>query len=64
MNISAVIKKDDNFYQFTTEVTEDQMRFLLEHAIRDLIHRGIIPLVAQENQEIIALSAEEAAKLN
>lgn len=61
MNITAVVRKDNSLYQFTTEVNEEQMRFLLEHAIRDLITKGVIPTIVKD-AEAAGIDLAEAQK--
>lgn len=43
MKISTVVEKDGGLYQFTAELSQEQHQFLLEYAIRALIHRGLMP---------------------
>lgn len=44
------MEKDGGMYEFSAVLTPEQHQFLLEHAIRDLVTRGLMPFNATPPQ--------------
>jgi hypothetical protein len=51
MNISDCVQNDDGSLDFNFHVNEEEAAFLMDFAIKSLIHQGIIKVTA-ESQEI------------
>lgn len=43
MKITAIVEKPEGNYEFTANLTEEQHRFLIEYAIRDMMTKGLLP---------------------
>ena len=48
MLISNCVKNDDGSYDFDFHVDPNEAAFLMDHAIKDLIHHGIIQVNLDE----------------
>lgn len=48
MKISTIIEKDGNAYEFSAELSQEQLVFLLEYAVRDLIVKGLMPYAHED----------------
>ena len=51
MNISDCVQNEDGSLDFNFHVNEEEAAFLMDFAIKSLIHQGIIKVTA-ESQEI------------
>ena len=51
MNISDCVRNEDGSLDFNFHVTEEEAAFLMDFAIKSLVHSGIIKITA-ESQDI------------
>lgn len=58
MKLLTVAEKEGKMYQFSAELNEDQMRFLLEYAVHDLIKRGLMP-VSEDTAPVSGQNTDE-----
>jgi hypothetical protein len=48
MKVKTVVENDQGVFEFQAELSEQQHAFLIEYALRDLIRKGLLPLVNEE----------------
>lgn len=59
MLISNCVKNDDGSYDFDFHVTKDEAAFLMDLAVKSLVHRGIIQLAEQEAEQEFEIFKED-----
>ncbi len=59
MIISNCVKNDDGSYDFDFHVTKDEAAFLMDLAVKSLVHRGIIHLAEQEAEQEFEIFKED-----
>lgn len=64
MVISNCVQNDDGSLDFDFHVDQEEAAFLMDHAVKDLIHNGIIQVNIQNAEQQMALFKEEGGKLN
>ena len=64
MVISNCVQNDDGSLDFDFHVDQEEAAFLMDHAVKDLIHNGIIQVNVQNAEQQYALFKEEGGKVN
>lgn len=59
MIISNCVINEDGSYDFDFHVTKDEAAFLMDLAVKSLVHRGIIQLAESEAKQEFELFKEE-----
>lgn len=64
MVISNCVQNEDGSLDFDFHVDQEEAAFLMDHAVKDLIHNGIIQVNVQNAEQQYALFKEEGGKVN
>ena len=68
MKVTTVIQKEDGNYTFSADLTDAQHAFLIEYALRDLLQRGLIPQILEEEgedeQPLIVMNPDPSGAIN
>lgn len=64
MNISNCVQNDDGSLDFDFHVDANEAAFLMDYAIKDLIHNGIVQVMVQDTQQELDLFIEDGGKVN
>jgi len=62
MLIENCIQNEDGSLDFDFHVDKDEAAFLMDHAIKDLVHNGLIKLSLDEAEQQFALFKDEGGK--
>lgn len=64
MLIKNCVKNDDGTYDFDFHVEADEAAFLMDHAVKNLIHHGIIQINFEEAEQEFELFKQEGGKVS
>jgi len=63
MLISNCVKNEDGSYDFDFHVDNDEAAFLMDHAVKNLIHHGIININLDAAQQELDLFKQEGGQV-
>jgi hypothetical protein len=58
------VQNDDGSLNFEFHVDRDEAAFLMDYALKDLIHFGIISVSKQENEQQISLFPDDGDEVH
>lgn len=64
MLIKNCVVNDDGSYDFDFHVNAEEAAFLMDHAIKSLVHHGIIQFNTEEAEHELDLFKQEGGKVN
>ena len=64
MLISNCVQNDDGSLDFDFHVDSNEASFLMDYAIKDLIHHGVVKVSMEDAQQELDLFVEEGGKVN
>lgn len=64
MLISNCVQNDDGSLDFDFHVEANEAAFLMDYAVKDLVHHGIIKINTEDVQQELDLFKEEGGKVN
>ncbi len=64
MLIKNCVQNDDGSLNFEFFVDRDEAAFLMDYAVKDLIHFGIISVKEQEDEQQISLFPEDGDEVH
>lgn len=62
MIIQNCVKNEDGSLDFDFHVDVDEAAFLMDHAVKNLIHHGVLAVQIQDAEQQYALFQEEGKK--
>ena len=64
MLISNCVQNDDGSLDFDFHVDSNEAAFLMDYAVKDLVHHGIIKVTVQDVEQELDLYKETGGKVN
>lgn len=64
MIIENCVRNEDGSLDFDFHVDAEEAAFLMDHAVKNLIHHGVIQVNVQEAEQQMALFKYEGGKLS
>ena len=64
MLISNCVKNEDGSYDFDFHVEAEEAAFLMDHAVKNLIHHGIIQINFEEAEQEFELFKQYGGKVS
>ena len=64
MLISNCVQNDDGSLDFDFHVEANEAAFLMDYAVKDLVHHGILKINVQDAEQELELYKEEGGKVN
>ena len=64
MLISNCVQNDDGSLDFDFHVDSNEAAFLMDYAVKDLVHHGIIKVTVQDVEQELDLYKEAGGKVN
>jgi len=64
MIISNCVQNDDGSLDFDFHVETNEAAFLMDYAVKDLIHHGIIKVNVEDVQQELDLFKQDGGKVN
>lgn len=64
MLITNCVLDSEGNYDFDLKVDSDETAFLVDYAVRDLIHQGVLKISFEEAQQELELLQEAGGKVN
>lgn len=55
MQVKHAVELEDGSYTYQGEITGHELKFLVEFAINELMMRGALPFLSDENEQVDAL---------
>lgn len=62
MIIQNCVRNEDGSLDFDFHVDQEEAAFLMDHAVKNLIHHGVIQVQIQEAEQQYALFKDEGGK--
>ena len=63
MIISNCVRNEDGSYDFDFHVTQDEAGFLMDLAVKTLVHRGIIQIAEDEAEQEFEIFKNDGGKV-
>ena len=63
MLISNCVKNEDGSYDFDFHVDNEEAAFLMDHAVKNLIHHGVIQINLDHAQQELDLFKQEGGQV-
>ena len=63
MLISNCVKNEDGSYDFDFHVDNEEAAFLMDHAVKNLIHHGVIQINLDDAQQELDLFKQEGGQV-
>lgn len=64
MLINNCVQNDDGSLDFDFHVEPNEAAFLMDYAIKDLVHHGVVQVLVQDTQQELDLFKEDGGKVN